>query len=392
MNKFDERLQIFNEAAGIKRVKRIPFVANIFNWVAYDSPYKLTELLNDPKKITESFLLLEEKYQFDALFFSSLPTNYIRITDPLGGATGHVIDDETNSVQVKDISFMNYDELEEFADNPIVFSWTKLMLRKFPLLNSEGAIAKLKQSMLNMLEYFQADDLTIKILKEKYQVPNFITPGAIMSSAILPIEQLYTTYRGIKNTAIDMRKDPIKYKEILIKLEKYYVDPYLKAVGASEYGSTPDAILDTSIALLSHNMMNVKQFEMFLWPHLKMMIDAAAAKGKVIIIYAEGEIMRFIDYFQEIPKGTVILYSENDNIFELKKKLPNICLFGGMPCYMLGRSSKETCVDYAKKLIDELGRDGGYVFSQDKMISFASDCKPENLKAVSELVLTYGVN
>lgn len=69
-----------------------------------------------------------------------------------------------------------------------------------------------------------------------------------------------------------------------------------------------------------------------------------------------------------------------------------MALFGGMPCTLLGKGTQEECVDYAKRLIDELGRDGGFILSQDKMVSFASDCKPENLKAVSQLVHTYGVN
>ena len=41
-------------------------------------------------------------------------------------------------------------------------------------------------------------------------------------------------------------------------------------------------------------------------------------------------------------------------MFELKKELPNIALFGGMPCSMLGMSTPEECVDYAKKQMNEL--------------------------------------
>jgi len=29
------------------------------------------------------------------------------------------------------------------------------------------------------------------------------------------------------------------------------------------------------------------------------------------------------------------------------------------------RADEQTCIDYAKKLIDELGRDGGYIFSPE---------------------------
>ena len=39
-----------------------------------------------------------------------------------------------------------------------------------------------------------------------------------------------------------------------------------------------------------------------------------------------------------------------------------------------------------KELIDELSYDYGYVFSENKMVSFASDCRTENFKAVCDYV------
>jgi hypothetical protein len=71
----------------------------------------------------------------------------------------------------------------------------------------------------------------------------------------------------------------------------------------------------------------------------------------------------------------------------MRKKLPNICFVGGMSTDLLGNGTEQQCVDYAKKLIDELG--DGYVFSANKMISFKNDCKRENLLAVTEFVLNY---
>jgi hypothetical protein len=54
---------------------------------------------------------------------------------------------------------------------------------------------------------------------------------------------------------------------------------------------------------------------------------------------------------------------------------------------LLGYRTKEQCIDYAKKLINTLG--DGYVFSQDKMISFRNDAKRENVIAVNDFVRSY---
>ena len=78
---------------------------------------------------------------------------------------------------------------------------------------------------------------------------------------------------------------------------------------------------------------------------------------------------------------------EMDDIYELRKLYPNIALWGGLPVDLLGNGTPEQCVDAAKKAINELGE--GFVLMPNKMLSYKYDCRPENLKAVSEYVHTY---
>ena len=62
---------------------------------------------------------------------------------------------------------------------------------------------------------------------------------------------------------------------------------------------------------------------------------------------------------------------------------------GGMPNVLLGTGTVQECLDLAKKCCDELGRDGGFIMSQDKLGSFRIDGKRENLKAVCDFVRDY---
>ena len=73
----------------------------------------------------------------------------------------------------------------------------------------------------------------------------------------------------------------------------------------------------------------------------------------------------------------------------MRKRLPNIAICGGMPSAMLGNGTKEECVEYGKKLIDGLAGEGGFLMSQDKMMSYRNDAKPENIMAIQELCRTY---
>ena len=44
-----------------------------------------------------------------------------------------------------------------------------------------------------------------------------------------------------------------------------------------------------------------------------------------------------------------------------------------------------------QKLIDELGSEGGFILSEDKMLSYRNDAKPENFKAVCDFVNNYKI-
>jgi len=108
------------------------------------------------------------------------------------------------------------------------------------------------------------------------------------------------------------------------------------------------------------------------------------------LIFTEGSITHLIDYFKEIPEGTVAILLEQDDPVKMKMELPNVTIAGGYPTLLLNNGTEKDCVDRAKKLIDEMAYDGNYIFSVDKMMSFPEDGKGENLQAVVNFVKEYG--
>jgi uroporphyrinogen-III decarboxylase len=146
-------------------------------------------------------------------------------------------------------------------------------------------------------------------------------------------------------------------------------------------------IAPIQIGMLAHSILNEKQFEELYWPYMKKAIDFCAEKNIRILLYCEAEVLRLAEFLQEIPKGLAILQHEKDDIFELRKRLPNMALMGGMPLDVLGNASPKECVDHAKKLIDTLG--DGFVLCQNKMGCTKNDINRENLLAVNEFALNY---
>ena len=98
-----------------------------------------------------------------------------------------------------------------------------------------------------------------------------------------------------------------------------------------------------------------------------------------------------LDYFKELPENSICLYSEMDEIRLLKKELPNLTVAGGYPVRYLAEGDLGECIDEAKRLIDDVGYDGNYIFGCNKMLSYPDDALGENMLAVNEFLKEYAV-
>ena len=136
-------------------------------------------------------------------------------------------------------------------------------------------------------------------------------------------------------------------------------------------------------------ILNSKQFERLYADPMEKILRAAEAKGKQVFFTSEGSIERVADFFNHFKKGTVSMIIEMDDPYEIRKKYPNICIYGGLKTEVMGRGTPKQCVDMAKRAIDELGCEGGLVLTESKFTAFPNDMNPENLKAVAEFVLNY---
>jgi len=368
------RKKLFKDCIGFKKPERIPTISNVYTWKILDCGYKLSEAMMDYDVMEELVSEFHERYQFDAYLDlgirnSLLPTKAM-------GEQFYVINDETESVNFYDHVLMEADEYKEFAQDLKAFYW-KMLLRKYP----NATKGQFVDAIESFMEFGMFNKSQMEKFAHEYNIPIVLNiQGVVMN----PFESIYQTYRGIKGISIDLRKRGGELKELLDVLYEAELAPRLNAA----LKMTDDAfVCDFYTAFLGHSILSPKQFEEYYYPYLKKTLDAIIAAGKTIYMYSESNILRLAEFFQDIPKGIVILHPELDDIFELRKKLPNICIAGGMKTELLGYGTQQECVDYAKKLIDGFGE--GFILSQDKMISFRNDCKRENLLAVNEFVRNY---
>jgi uroporphyrinogen-III decarboxylase len=136
--------------------------------------------------------------------------------------------------------------------------------------------------------------------------------------------------------------------------------------------------------------MSVKQFETFYWPTLKEVICRLVADGFICRPFAEGDWTMNMKYWNEVPKGKVILHVDQADIFKAKEQVGNtVCLTGNVPATLLELGTPKQVEKYCEKLIDVVGEGGGYIL--DGAVGIPDGAKLENVKAMTRFTARYGV-
>ena len=380
--KLQERLKIFKDSANVNNKDRVCNLGNMWAWPVWEAGASLNEAARDYDLRTKILTKFQEKYNFD--FYADLwSRNPMKVSDSLGGGTFTLTDDPFVVATGERDYVVAPEDYDAMIEDILKFLWTKFIPRKLPNLLEGDSLTKLKNATRDMLEYKAWDKEITKIMKEEYGTmclfageTEYLAPYA---------DLLVDDLRGMKGLMRDIRRCPDKLAEWLEHFGVFGLD-----TASREKGSNPGKPADYTMTCLAHTFMNAKQFERFYWPYMKAVLDYAAEYDKVVFCFLEGNNERYHDYLVEAGQGHAVLYMEKDDPFKAKKDFEyKHCTGGGMPSLLMKNGTPQECVDYAKKLIDELAYDGGYVFGQDLMVSYPADCDPDNLLAVNNFVNNY---
>ncbi|MCG1025883.1 MAG: hypothetical protein J5Y07_09265 [Dehalobacter sp.] len=381
---FNERIQIFDDAVRMKkRPSRVPFVTNDCLWRYYDLGMKLSEALVSTQGVEDAIIQFQQRYQFDLLLDIG-DRNPLQMTRSLGNYE-YLINDENNTMMVKEQCFFKEEDYDNFINNPVKTLWEDIMPRKYSLFTKDMPLETLQNTLGKFLEYAQAMEKTTKRLIDECGVPPIldVQNGARIYPAF---ESLYNFLRGMKGLSRDLRVRPEKVKAFCDTYHEFFVKNDINNIKKVD---SPTSCFTAFAILLSQNMVNRHQFETYYWSYFKEIADKVVETGNTMFILSEGTTKHITEYLQELPKGHFCFYVESDDIFETRKRFPNLCLWGGIPLDLISKGTKQQCIDYVKRVIDEVGADGGLILSTDKFTTAPQDCNRENLLAVSEFVRNY---
>ncbi len=135
--------------------------------------------------------------------------------------------------------------------------------------------------------------------------------------------------------------------------------------------------------------MSNKQFETLFFPSLKQLIEALVSQGLTPVAFFEGSYTTRLEYLLELPKGKIIGQFDSTDIFKAKDVLKNhMCIKGNVPVSLLQTGTMQEIIDHCKKLIDVIGKDGGFIIDTRAPLDVAD---PAKVKIMLDFVREYGV-
>ena len=139
----------------------------------------------------------------------------------------------------------------------------------------------------------------------------------------------------------------------------------------------------------AEGFMSLKQFETFYWPTLKGMILGFIEAGLTPCPFFEGDYTSRLEYLAELPKGKVLGHFDSSDINKVKEVLGKpCCIMGNVPSSLLQTGTQQDVKDYCKKLIDDIGKGGGFILASRSAVD---EAKPENVKTMIDFTKEYGV-
>ena len=257
---------------------------------------------------------------------------------------------------------------------PLLFLSASLAME--PVAQALGTLARAGQESLKMMSRAEALD------KEMAELG---FPSMVGSYGWAPFDCIGDHFRGTTGIMLDMYDRPEKLLALMDKITPAIIGT---AVWLVQQVGIPRCFIPLHKGL--DGFMSPKQFETFYWPTLKQVILALIDQNIVPIVLWEGDCTSRLETIADIPKGKAIYFFEGTDMHRAKEVLGGkVCIMGLMPSWILCTGSPQEVRDYCKRLIDVVGKDGGYILNGG--VGIPDEARPENVKAMVDFAKEYGV-
>jgi uroporphyrinogen-III decarboxylase len=199
-----------------------------------------------------------------------------------------------------------------------------------------------------------------------------------------PFDVIGDSLRGTKGVLLDMFRHPDELKEACER-----ITPFMVKLGVASCKANNHIMPFIPLHKGADGFMSDDQFREFYWPTLRKLIIGLVNEGLVPQLFAEGGYNQRLEVISDIPKGKTVWWFDRTDMSKAKATVGKVsCIAGNVPLDLLCTGSPDEIRAYCKNLIEDVGKDGGFILSSGAGVQGS---KAANVTAMIESSLKYGV-
>jgi len=406
---YKARVTLLKDAIQLKKTPhRIPicpsagfFPIQYAGFSMYDAMYDYDALAQAWEKYSND--LVPDAYNAPT---TVVPGKVLDILDlKLGQWPGHGIS-EDSEYQYVEKEYMKADEYQDLIDDPTGFFMntffprifgTLTPLQNMPLLPPVNEIPCIppalfpfgdKEIQAAFSSLAKAGEETIRWRDAVGRLNRSIMgkgyPAFSGGFTKAPFDVIGDTLRGTREVLMDMYRHP---DELIEACER--ITPFMVKSGVASCKATGHIMPFIPLHKGADAFMSAEQFQTFYWPTLRKVIIGLVNAGMVPQLFAEGGYNQRLEVISDIPKGKVVWWFDLTEMAQAKKTVGQVaCIAGNVPTSLLCTATPDDVKAYCKELIDDAGKDGGFIFSTGAGMQGA---KAENVRTMIEFSKDYGI-
>jgi hypothetical protein len=283
----------------------------------------------------------------------------------------------------EDCALMKREEYDQLIADPTQFLYQTWLPRATGGASRPGSYLHsvgLVKGAMALLDYFRAFGPQVERMRTECGMP-----PAFCGMLRAPLDMLADKFRGYVGLVLDLQEMPEKVLAACQALMPHF--GYLALTSAD-----PEHLLP--VPFWMHRgcvpFISKRHFESIFWPTTRPIVDALWALGNQVLFYAEGKWDAHLERFAELPERSVIFHIDRSDPVRVHDVLgKRFCLSGGVPNVLLAFGTAEEVKLHCRRLIETVGAEGGYIM--DAAAIMQNDTKVENLRAMTDATLEYGV-
>lgn len=404
----EEKEKRITDAIGLEIPDRVPVICGMGYFPAKYAGIPSSAAYYDYKAWFAAYKKTLRDFPADMIFAQNYnPGKALEILDPNQLRwPGHGIDPYKGHQSIE-VENMRADEYDAFLNDPSDYklrinlsraSENLAGLAKLPKLSEMGygsmgaqalAVALASPEVSKAITTLQKTGREIKkwqprIMKFNQMLLDMGFPQYFQWATLPPYDIVSHSIRGMSGTMTDMFRQPDKLLRACEKILQTALDRPMPP--PNKFGNLRVFMTNTRG---SDDFMSKKQFDTFYWPTMKKLINTLIDRGATPCMFFEGNFTSRLEYLLEFPKGKMLARLDTTDIYRAKEILKDhVCIQGNVPSTLLQTGTVDDVKAYCKKLIDVIGKDGGFILSPR---SSTDEVKPQNLKAMIDFTQEYGV-